>query len=262
MSVIIPCWCCADTVARAVDSALRQTRPPAEIILIDDASPDGGATRNALHALTERDTSPTRIDVVVLEANSGPGGARNAGWAQATQRYIAFLDADDIWHPHKLELQIGWMESHPSVSMTGHRSAVMPLGGWPEPPGKIAATRVTLSQMLISNRFPTRSVAMRTDVPVRFKGRNMAEDYLLWLELVAERYECWHLDAVLAFSLRPDFDAGGYSGRLWAHELRELCALAELRRQKRINAISSWVASGWSLAKYIRRLLLRVLRRA
>src|SRR2546427_9146273 len=104
VSVLIPSYCCADTVARAVESAVEQTLTPAEIIMVDDASPDGGKTYCALKDLQQRFSRRTAIRIIRLERNGGPGAARNRAWEVASQPYVAFLDADDAWHPRKLEI--------------------------------------------------------------------------------------------------------------------------------------------------------------
>ncbi|MHB1099234.1 MAG: glycosyltransferase family 2 protein, partial [Burkholderiales bacterium] len=106
VSVIIPCYRCAETIARAVDSVLKQTLPPEEILLVEDCSGDDGNTLAVLHSLQQNNPF---IRVIPLAKNGGPAAARNAGWDAAKQPYIAFLDADDAWHPKKLEIQYSWM---------------------------------------------------------------------------------------------------------------------------------------------------------
>ena len=118
VSVVVPCYRCARTVERAVASVAAQTALPMEVILVDDASSDG--TREALLALRERH-APGWIKLVLLDKNVGAASARNAGWEQGAGQFIAFLDADDSWHPRKLELQYAFMASHPHVAVSGHR---------------------------------------------------------------------------------------------------------------------------------------------
>jgi len=121
VSVVIPCYCCEDTIERAVVSVMSQTALPGEVILVDDASPDHGRTLSKLQELQERFRDKTHIEIIALKNNSGPSVARNAGWGTATQPYIAFLDADDAWHTQKLEIQYEWMKEHPEIALTGHK---------------------------------------------------------------------------------------------------------------------------------------------
>jgi len=251
VSVVIPCWRCADVVGRAVASVAAQTLPALEIILIDDAS--GDATLPTLHGLASRHR-PGWVKVIALPANAGPGAARNAGWDAATGDYVALLDADDAWHSRKLELQMAWMARHPDVDLTGHGSKVMRQGE-SEPAASTApnARPVTIANILYANPILTRTVVMKRAIRQRFAGRLVAEDLLLWLELVASGTSARVLDAPLAFSYRPEFSPGGYSGDLWRHEMRELRAIRAARQQRLLPVIGWLLAAGWSLLKYVRR---------
>lgn len=96
ISVIIPAYQAERFLARALDSVLAQTLPPREIIVVNDGSTDG--TSHVARQYGDR--------VHLIEtANSGVGAARNTGIQYATGRQVAFLDADDVWRPHKLALQ-------------------------------------------------------------------------------------------------------------------------------------------------------------
>jgi glycosyltransferase involved in cell wall biosynthesis len=250
VSVIVPCYNCSNTLARAVTSVAAQTRRPEELILVDDSSTDG--TRNVMERL-QRELGGDWIQVVTLSANSGPGAARNAGWDAATQPWVAFLDADDAWHKGKLEIQWQWLEVHPEAALCGHLSIVAP-----EDPGFAvadhpAARRISVAQMLVSNRFPTRSVMLRRELPFRFRRMRNAEDYLLWLEIILSGRPAWCLEAPLACSFRHDFSAGGLSGQLWKHERAELDSFRILYREGKIGVLPYGLASGWSLLKFLRR---------
>ena len=246
VSVVIPCFCCAATIGRALDSVLRQSRPPAEIILVDDGSNDGSAPAiSKLHGLSK---------TIRLERNLGPASARNAGWNAATQDYVAFLDADDAWHPRKLELQLEWMRAHPDAVMTGHAYV---LGGIKSEVTSIGrATRVTARMLFLSNRFTTPSVMLRRTLPQRFRdGKRYSEDYLLWLEIVLSGAQAYYLDAPLAVLFKPAYGAGGLSAELWKMQAGELDTLARLRRLRLLGLTAYLAASAWSCLKFGRRLL-------
>jgi glycosyltransferase involved in cell wall biosynthesis len=108
VSVIIPVRNGKDFIDEALRSVLAQHYPNIEILVIDDGSTDDDYQR-----LTT--ISPT-IRVIRLEGR-GVSFARNTGMHQARGRYIAFLDADDVWFPGKLQAQIRHLESHPDVGV-------------------------------------------------------------------------------------------------------------------------------------------------
>ena len=261
VSAVIPCHNCAATIRRATASVLTQSRPPAELILVDDGSDDAGATLAALHAIRDEHRGATRVQVVRHENNAGAAAARNSGWEAAAQAYVAFLDADDAWHPSKLELQCGWMERHPDVALTGHlseqRDAASPRA---EPPGPLDARRVRLGRLLLSNAFGMRTVMLRRELPQRFDTRlRRSDDYLLWLSIVHSGREAWLLDAVLAYFYKAPFGEGGLSRDLWAMEKSELAVYRELARRGAISPVTLGALVPYSLLKHAKRVLQRAL---
>lgn len=253
VSVVIPCWRSGLTIERAIASIDAQTWRPAEVIVVDDASADDTVLK--LHELALLYPNGW-IKVVELDVNGGPGPARNAGWNRALQPYIAFLDADDAWHPQKIELQLAWMQSNPEVVLSAHHTIELHDGdAAPIVDANFSIQAVTLNQMLISNRFPTRSVMLRRELDVRFAGKLVTEDYLLWLQIVSSGQPCVLINSPLAFSFRAEFSPGGYSGQLWLHEKRELRCLHELVKKNWISRSVWWLASIWSLVKYVRRVI-------
>ena len=96
VSIVIPAFNAEDCVAFAVNSVLCQTYENIELIIIDDCSTD-----NTLGVLAPFINADDRINLITLQENCGVVRARNAGIRQASGRYIAFLDADDVWFPDK-----------------------------------------------------------------------------------------------------------------------------------------------------------------
>ena len=96
ISVIIPAYNAESTLEECLESVVRQTVRPFEVVLVDDGSTDN----------TRRVAAKFEANLalrIVSQANSGLGKARNAGMAAATGDAYAFLDADDMWLPGKLE---------------------------------------------------------------------------------------------------------------------------------------------------------------
>jgi glycosyltransferase involved in cell wall biosynthesis len=260
VSVIIPCYRCADTIGRAVDSVLRQTLQPAEIILVEDFSDDAGATLAALYAL-ELAHHSTSIRVIALENNCGPGGARNVGWAAANGHYLAFLDADDSWPPSKLKTQLNWMREHPEVVLTAGRTRQLQTDHVPT--SQLAftnAVRVSGLKLLLSNCFPMRTVVLRRDVALRFAPvKRYAEDYLLWLRIVLSGMPAYVLDVPLGYSYKAEFGTSGLSANLWKMELGVIDAYRSVRADGLISETTSYACILFSLLKFVRRLFLSAL---
>lgn len=100
VSVIIPAYNRAHSVARSIDSVLQQSYQPLEVIVVDDGSTDG--TAESLAAYGDR-------ILLIRQRNGGPSAARNTGVRHSKGDLIAFLDSDDTWEPAKLELQVRMM---------------------------------------------------------------------------------------------------------------------------------------------------------
>src|SRR5687768_16089587 len=94
-AVVIPCYNGAAFIGDAIASTLRQSRPVAEVIVVDDGSSDDSVAIVRAFAAQGR---PVRS--IVVERNGGPATARNIGIAAATTPLVAFLDADDCWDEH------------------------------------------------------------------------------------------------------------------------------------------------------------------
>lgn len=107
VSVVIPAYNAARTVCATIDSSLHQTVSDIEVIVVDDGSNDD--TAKAVEAIPD-----PRVRLV-RQPNGGAAAARNAGIRHAIAEWVALLDADDIWLPHKLEVQLAVLKSNPDV---------------------------------------------------------------------------------------------------------------------------------------------------
>ncbi len=200
VTAIIPCYRCADTVRRAVESVARQTVLPIEVILVDDGSGDN--TLDTLYAL-QAQYSANWIKVIALDHNQGVSVARNTAWDVASGDYIAFLDADDVWHPEKIDLQYDWMCKRPDVLATGHKYVLLDPSA-PVPERSIerdfSIYQIERNRLLLSNPFVTPSVMIRRAIPYRFHpGKRYTEDYYLWLQIVLDGKLMVGLNVPLAF---------------------------------------------------------------
>jgi len=256
VSVVIPCYCCSDSIGRAVASIAAQTVLPREVILVEDASPDGGRTLAALHDLAGEYGDIFVVAVISMTENGGPASARNRGWMAASQPYIAFLDADDAWHSRKIEMQYEWMEAHPEYELTGHAYSIQNSDNreWPALDLGQKVRPVSKNRSLFSNPFATRTVMLKRNLPFRFKeGKRYAEDYLLWLQILQSGVPAAFMDMPLASTYKADYGSAGLSERLWEMEVGELDSYWELHREGTIGLLMVVGLSVYSIAKYMRR---------
>jgi glycosyltransferase involved in cell wall biosynthesis len=264
VSVVIPCYCCSDTIERALDSVARQTSLPHEVILVDDGSPDSGRTSERLTSLSEKYGSQLSILVIQLELNQGAACARNRGWQAATQPYIAFLDADDAWHRRKLEYQYQYMQNRPQMVLTGHGCSIgtHAVEDMPDIVGPIFAETISVSSLLLSNSLVTPSVMVKADIPFRFRdGQRYVDDHMLWLEIALSGRGIAKLDAPLVNIYKAMYGESGLSSNMWAMEKAELGNYWRLFREERLDFLVTSFLLVYSFAKYIRRLMIVGFRR-
>ena len=109
ISVVMPVYNAGPYLRAAIDSVLAQTYASIELICVDDGSSD-----NSLDVLR---SFGTKITLITCEKNRGIAAARNTGVTQARGEYLAFMDADDVWMPHKLALQHVYFDAHPETQL-------------------------------------------------------------------------------------------------------------------------------------------------
>ena len=173
VSVIIPAYNAAGFVDRAIESALAQTHPPLEILVIDDGSKD------ATSEVVARWAPPVRL---LQQQNGGPAAARNHGAREARGEWLAFLDADDRWLPEKLARQLASAKT-PDVALVYSRP--------PMHAGRVISPMADFDTLWQRNFLITSAVMVRRDVFKRHDGFDEeraligVEDYNLWLRMAA-----------------------------------------------------------------------------
>ena len=199
ISVVMPCYNAAPYVEEAVESVMQQSYPHVELIIIDD-----GSTDESVQIIARLATRyPDRI-TVLHQTNSGPYHARNQGLTHARGNFIAFLDADDTWHPEALN------QLHAAMTAT---LADMAYCGWQNvgeaavntqphiPPDYVESDAAAL--FLQSCPWPINGVLVRRQLIDSLRGFSerlpTAMDYDLWLRMLAAQPTVVRVPQVLAF---------------------------------------------------------------
>lgn len=183
VSVVIPCFNCADFILQTLESVLSQTYKDFEVVVVDDGSTDH--TPLVLGTLSD-----TRIRVI-RKANGGSGSARNAGIRAARGSYIAFLDADDLWFRNKLELQM--RELARSKAAWIYSDALVLEGDVSRPIGRNSQGRKLyageiLQPLLFRNFINGSTTIVRRDVFDQvgfFTEQSWHEDWEMWLAIAS-----------------------------------------------------------------------------
>ncbi|WP_100753551.1 glycosyltransferase family 2 protein [Vibrio salilacus] len=179
VSVITPCFKPGNSLLQTIASVQSQSYSNYEHIVIDDGSPGGFSEEVRNIASVD-----SRIKLIERKWNAGPAVTRNRGISEAKGRFIAFLDADDLWHPLKLEKQIKFMlKNNVALSYTSYEvfSATGKVLGCRVPP-----RQVTYFDILKSNRIGCLTAIYDTKLVGTMYMPNIQkrQDMGLWLSIL------------------------------------------------------------------------------
>ena len=229
VSVIIPTHNRGHTLRRALDSVLAQTRPPTEVIVVDDGSVDG----------TSRLVTDGYPAVRYLpQAHAGVSAARNRGIATAQGQWLALLDSDDEWLPHKLEAQFDLLDRCPGHRLVHGNEIWIRRGRRVNPMIKHAKSGGWIYEKCLPRCVISPSAVMvhRTlfdEVGVFDETLPVCEDYDLWLRICALHPVLYVVDPVIV-------KYGGHddqlSARDWGMDRFRIQALVNMLESNRLTA--------------------------
>ena len=211
VSIIVPVYRAAPYIAETIAMVMKQTYRNWELLLVDDYSPDNSAEiiQNIIEKQSDRALSYScgagRICLIRKEKNEGAAKARNTGIERAKGRYIAFLDADDIWHPEKLERELSFMkEKQAAFAFTAYEFGDEKAQGT----GKIVKVpeRLTYRKALSRTVIFTSTVIFDTAKIPKELIRMPAvasEDTATWWKVLRNGYTAYGLNESLAIYRRP-----------------------------------------------------------
>lgn len=249
VSIVVPVYNAENFIQSTIAMVQAQTFEDWEMIMVEDGSTDD--TRLILQDLMEN-TLDKRLKVIFLEDNKdGPAPARNAGVEAATGRYIAYLDADDVWKRNKLERTLEFMkEKNAGFVFTAYEFG----DEQANPTGKIVHVPDTLSyRQALSRTVIFTSTVLFDTTKI---GKDLikmpvvpSEDTATWWNILRNGHIAYGLEEVLAVYRRPAVSLSSNKGkaivRIW-NLYRNVEKLSVIK--------SAWYFCGWAVRATLRRL--------
>lgn len=228
VTVVMPAYNAAKYISETIESVLRQSFSDYELLVVNDFSKD-----NTAEIVGNYIKYDSRIKIINLSSNMGaPAGPRNIGIHQARGKWIAFLDADDIWHPNKLQRQIEILK------ITKARFCSTKMIDFVESTDVKLSDALSLDyewvsflQQLIRYRTPTSSVIVEKSLitenlfneDIRFKAREDLDCWLRCHEVIGKSVKI--TSPMLGYRIIP----GQISGNKWLMIHRHLYVLRQFR---------------------------------
>jgi glycosyltransferase involved in cell wall biosynthesis len=185
VAIIIPCYNSSNTLTRAIDSIINQSFPVNEVIVVDDYSIDSVKIEEICNLYDS-------VKYIKNKKNLGLAGSRNKGVSFAISDIIAFLDADDQYHKHKIEMQLRYINKKNAVSTDAKKIDITSLADINETLSLNPNTKIFKSpyQNLLFNRLVGSSLMIYKSTFDKFNGYDSdlrsCEDFDLWIRLLNE----------------------------------------------------------------------------
>lgn len=202
VSIIIPVYNASRFLEETINSIQKQTYSNWEAIFIDDCSSD-----NSYNLIKKYQKEDKRIKLIKNKTNSGAAVSRNNGIDHAEGDYLCFLDADDKWHPEKLEKQINFMqELNCEFSFTGYQFANEKCN----PNGKIVSVpdKINYKQALKNTTIWTSTVMFDMNKlskeDIRMPNIKRGQDTATWWKVLKKIQYAYGLNEVLSYYRRTN----------------------------------------------------------
>lgn len=246
VSVITPVYNAGKVIEKTLHSIFNQTYKEIEIVLVDDCSKD-----NSQEVIAGYLAEHPEIVYYRQETNQGAGAARNKALELATGQYVAFLDADDTWHPEKIEKQINLLKekngafSYTAIQMIDENDEIVK--------GKRAVKEQVDYKFLLKNTMIATSTVLidRTVLgDFRMPLRRGGQDYATWLMLLR--------DGTIAYGINEALEnyRVGNKDSLANNKWKSIKQVWEIQTQdEKINKVSAAINVGFfivnALIKYV-----------
>ena len=233
ISIVIPAYGAESYIHKTLDSVIAQDHDHWECIIVDDCSPD-----KTIDIITQYSNNDSRFKILKTPYNMGAFGARNMGIEAISGDYVCFLDADDIWHPKKLSIQLAFMEK------TGCDISCHAYNYIDENDKPIKNNVVPLPEFNIISYMKNTCINMDTVMlniqktgTLKFKNAPKREDTQFWIDALGSQKSILGMPDVLA-SYR--IHGGQVSGNKLEMAIRTLCLYLKQPYIGKTQAIICW----------------------
>lgn len=242
VSVIVPVHNPGAEFTETLNSILQQTQKPLEVIIINDASTEG------LNLIAECAKHPSVL-LLNLEKNVGGGGARNIGLAQATGKYVAFCDSDDIWPAEKLATQIAFMENG-NYAIT-HTDIAIHTEDHDQSTVVVTPSEIDLERFLTTTSIYCSTACVRRDSVdnAKFAERAIRHPFKFWVSLLERDLVSVRVPGI---NVTYKYRANSVSSRTWKTFCYTIYAYAIDPKDKLLALRCLWLRFFYALTGYSR----------
>jgi teichuronic acid biosynthesis glycosyltransferase TuaG len=202
VSIVTPCFNGARHLEETAESIFSQTYKNIEWIIVDDASVD-----NSWDKIKELKLQYPYIVMHRFDVNKGAAESRNKAIELARGDYVAFLDADDLWTPDKLQMQVDFMQQTGS-SFSYHSFATFNSEQPERESLRVAPKTMTAQKLLFTNPIGCLTVMLKTSTAKAFKmtpGYFAKEDYIFWYDILKTGVVAQRVPGIMAkYRLHPE----------------------------------------------------------
>ena len=250
VSVIIPMYNAEDTIIPTLHSVLNQSYPTLEILVVNDGSTDLSKEQveHVMHHF------PSKKITLIHQENAGVSAARNKGIELSNGSFIALLDADDRWLPHKIEKQIDILKKHPDIGLLG----TLERGQKCKRSKDSALVQdISFEKLLFKNYFSTSSIVIRKNILEKESifdyTKKYSEDYKMLLLLSKVSRLSILMEELTLYSINQK----GLSSHLIQMQKNELLTYIEMVKKKEISWLLFFVVLVFSNLKFLKRIVFR-----
>jgi glycosyltransferase involved in cell wall biosynthesis len=259
ISVVIPMFNAEKSIIRCLQSIFQQDyNCQLEAIVVND-----GSTDSSLFIVQEFVTQNKINNLILIDKkNGGVSSARNAGLKKTTGDWIAFCDSDDAWLPVKLSKQLKLCIENPKIDFLGCILSNKPISRFFFKKFDYL-TQISLNNMMFKNFFQPSTVIMKKDIIMKIglfdETQKYAEEGNYFMRIASGGFNCFLLNEKLTIygdDAKSGFGDSGLSGNLVEMQKGETKNHYYALKKLKINLLTFILARFFSIAKYVRRILI------